>query len=626
MTSSELLAAIGQGETYDWEFKSAKGGVPLSLYETYSAMANTDGGVIVLGVEQRGETFLPQGVPSISRRRQDIWAALNNVGKVSANILQEADVSVHRIGSAELIVIRVPKAHRRHRPLYVGQNPILGTFRRNYEGDYKCTADEVGRMLADQREETPDARILDGFTLDDIDAQSLKQYRQVFTNRQPDHPWNAEDDKTFLTKLGGWRCERKTNHEGLTLAGLLMFGKWESIRDDDAVPQYQVDYREKLSDDPERRWDDRFTLDGKWSGNLFQFYRETIRRLTRDLPIPFQTEGLVRVEDTPVHTALRESLTNAIIHADYAGQGGIVIQRFRHGFELSNPGSLLVSFEQLLRGGTSECRNKALQLMFQFMGMGDKAGSGIDAIRRGWAGQHWQYPSLGEEYQPDRVVLRLPMVSMLPEYALTNLRKRFGGKIDGLKEIEVQALVTAEVEGCVSNTRLRLVSNAHPADLTKALQGLTTNGFLNSRGHGLGTTYVLTGDGNLGTNSPGFAANSPGLSASSPGFAPSSTGFSRPPTVPILTDEDAEKLREVAYPGGFRRNLRQDVMRSSILAICAGRFLTVAQMAKILVRNMENLRDSYVKPLVAEGRLETLFPSPNHPDQAYRTRVSQEDA
>ena len=54
----------------------------------------------------------------------------------------------------------------------------------------------------------------------------------------------------------------------------------------------------------------------------------------------------------------------------------MVIERHSDRIELSNPASLLVSRVQLLQGGVSECRNKSLQLMFQLMGGGDKAGSG----------------------------------------------------------------------------------------------------------------------------------------------------------------------------------------------------------------------------------------------------------
>jgi hypothetical protein len=64
--------------------------------------------------------------------------------------------------------------------------------------------------------------------------------------------------------------------------------------------------------------------------------------------------------------------------------------------------------------GVREYRNKPLQMMFQLMGGGDKAGSGMDKIRAGWRAQHWRSPRLEECLQPDRVKLVLPMVSLIP--------------------------------------------------------------------------------------------------------------------------------------------------------------------------------------------------------------------
>ena len=66
--------------------------------------------------------------------------------------------------------------------------------------------------------------IIEYYTMDDIDKETLRKYRQIFEIRNDGHVWNALDDKSFLEKLGGYRKDRKTEVEGLTLAGLLMFG------------------------------------------------------------------------------------------------------------------------------------------------------------------------------------------------------------------------------------------------------------------------------------------------------------------------------------------------------------------------------------------------------------------
>ena len=106
-----------------------------------------------------------------------------------------------------------------------------------------------------------------------------------------------------------------------------------------------------------------------------------MQKLSIDLKIPFQLNAdLFRKGETIVHEAIREALVNALIHADYLGQGGVIIEKYKDRFEFSNPGSLLISIDQLLKGNTSECRNKSLQIMFTMIGAAERAGSGIDKI------------------------------------------------------------------------------------------------------------------------------------------------------------------------------------------------------------------------------------------------------
>lgn len=610
----QVLAALNLGEEKDWEFKSAKGGLPGSMWATYSGMANTDGGAIVLGVEQKDRNFSVSGLDDPAKMRADFWSSVNNKGKVSINLLTDEQVQVKNVAGRPVLVIRVPRAARRQRPVYVGQNPLLGTFRRNYEGDYHCTEDEVGRMLADRAEEPPDSRILDHFGLDDLDKRSLQQYRQRFSARDPDHPWLKEDLEGFLEKLGGWRRDRSTSQAGLTVAGLLMFGKDQAIRDPEAIPEFHLDYRERFSDDPAERWTDRITIDGTWVANLFQFFQRAIQRLTADLKIPFRLEpDLFRKDETIVHEAIREALVNSLIHADYRGQGGIVVEKYRDRFELTNPGTLLVSFQQLLKGGVSECRNKSLQTMFLMIGGGEKAGSGIDKIRQAWKSQHWRYPRIQEPMQPDRVQLILPMVSLLPTESLERLRAQFGKKFDKLGPLEVQALVTADVEGGVANSRLQEMCDEHPADVTKLLQRLLNNGFLEQVGQKRRCSYRLVELPHKPADLPHKANDSPhkirDLSHNEGAVAAEAD-----PTLLALAQEARQS-----------RRMQPDEMERIIVRLCANRFLTVMQIARLVERHPKGIRDRFITPMVQKGELLLRFPDePNRPDQAYRAKKSRE--
>ena len=594
----DILVQLDWAEGDDLEFKSAKGGLPKSLWETYSAMANSHGGVILLGVEDDGRV---SGVREPPKLKKAFWDTVNNRGKVSINLCTAADMAEVPHHDGLILAIRVPQASRYQRPVFLGQNPLTGTYRRNFEGDYRCTEQEVGRMLSDRAEEPADSRILDGFGMEDLDLPSLHQYRQRLASHKPTHPWLSEDDRGLLSKLGGWRRDRKTGSEGVTAAGLLMFGRDETLRE--GVPGYHVDYRERLSDEPAERWSDRLTADGTWQPNLFQFYLRVVQRLFADLKLPFQLDAdLFRKGETGVHEAIREALVNALIHADYNGQGGIVVERTRDAFEFSNPGTLLVSFEQLLRGNVSECRNKNLQKMFMLIGAAEKAGSGVDKMRRGWASQHWRSPMVREQVQPDRVCWRLPMVSLIPEESLTRLGELFGEQFSKFNKNEIQALVTADVEGVVDNSRMRQICTIHAADVTRLLQGLVAKGALVQEGQGRWSRYRLPEISRSVHKPAGGSVHKVGDS------------------VHKAADDSVHsaELLAIAQPARSQKRLQPAETERIILELCQGRWLTRNQLSELLARNPDGLRSRFLTPMVAHGRLRLRYPDkPNRADQAY---------
>jgi predicted HTH transcriptional regulator len=173
------------GEGADLEVKAAAGRdghgeLPQDLWKTYSAMANTNGGVIYLGIREKPPgKFTIVGIEAIDKVRKTLWDQLHNRQTISHNLLVEEDVRIEQMAGRQVLRIQIPRATRHQKPVHLGTNPLQGTYQRRYEGDYQCSEEEVRRMLAEQVEEARDARLLEGFSLDDLDAESLRAYRQI---------------------------------------------------------------------------------------------------------------------------------------------------------------------------------------------------------------------------------------------------------------------------------------------------------------------------------------------------------------------------------------------------------------------------------------------------------------
>ena len=412
-TKRYIKQLISGSENSEIEFKSAKGGLPESFWETFSAFANTNGGIIVLGIKEKNGVFYPDGFDKqqLQTYKKRFWDCAHNKEKVSATMLTERDVIDAEIDGNFFLLFRIPRASYDIRPVFLTRNPFGNTFKRNHEGDYHCTDSEIRQMLADAHHSTLpfDNQILPNYSMSDIDTETLRGYRQRFILRKNNHPWNELDDFNFLCKIGAYRIDRESGQEGFTRAGILMFGKTESITDQACCPWYFVDYQEKLSNKMNERWSDRIYADGSWNSNLYQFFFKVYNKLVQTLPVPFSLNGIERTEETAAHIAIREALVNSLVHSSYAEQGNIVIIREKDKIIFRNPGRMLITIDDFYSGSQSVCRNPIIQKFFIQLGYGEKAGSGADYIIKGCRENQWHMPELIENVQPDTVSLYLYM-------------------------------------------------------------------------------------------------------------------------------------------------------------------------------------------------------------------------
>lgn len=659
ITTLDDLALIRESVSLECKLaqgKDAAGELPKDFWPTYSAMANTDGGMVVLGMRERNGKFTPEGIKNVDKIRTELFNNLNNRQKVSVNLLNDEHVREWVIDDVTLLVVEIPRARREQRPVHLTSNPFSGnTYRRLNEGDRPLPDEDVKRMLAEQVEDSRDDRILCGYGFDDLDMSTFRAYRQVFANRDPGHPWNEQDDQAFIRSIGGWRKDRETSESGLTLAGLLMFGQMSMIQE--AQANYMLDYQERPEAKTENRWIDRLTLDGKWSGNLYDFYRKVYLKLTADLKVPFQLDKGERQDQTPVHIALREALANVLVHADYSERASVLVVKRPDMFGFRNPGLMRIPIEVALQGGEPDCRNRNLHKMFRFVGVGEQAGTGIPRIFQGWESQHWNPPKLYESSVPyNQTILELRMIDLFPAKVIANLQAQFGIKFDQLKSEERVILALAGSEGTVNHARLCTISSTHPVELTRMLQHLIQQGMLNSSGRsGRGAVYFLPGQ-DLPTPDdvfgPAFipaAASSSVLGASSSVLGVSSSvldasslvlhdnssvsdqerdehGYLRSDQLPLpvindltaLSSELRQRLEKLAAVPREKKKMGREAFEEVVLAVCEGHYLTLQALAELLNRQPASLRNSYLSPMVRDKALTLAFPTtPTHERQAY---------
>ena len=439
------------------EAKRALGGLPHSVWETYSSFANTLGGVILLGVvEDKDKTLHTVDLPDPEELVREFWAIVRNPKLTSRNILSESDVRIEDVNGDHIIVITVPRADRLCKPVYVDGNPV-NTYRRSGEGDYRCTQEEYQAMVRDASAVTQDMRRLERFDVSALNAESVRRYRALVRETHPDHEPEALDDEEFLLSCGLIGTGGDGARHPLA-AALLMFGSAREIKE--VYPDYLLDYRE-----PGHRL---MSDSGEWSGNIFDFYEKVCGRLEKALPA------------RAVRLAAREALVNCLVNADYYGEGGVVIVNREDRIVLSNPGDFRVEVAAAKSGGFSDPRNGLLMKLFNNIDAGDSTGSGIPNIFYVWKQHGWSEPTITQTVHPNRIEFLLPMTKRSGKVMRIRQEGKQAKLRSALKKAMIIDYLTDHAEaGAHELTELLGVK---PSNVRKMLGELTADGIVTSAG------------------------------------------------------------------------------------------------------------------------------------------------
>jgi ATP-dependent DNA helicase RecG len=357
---------LPQSESLTVEFKSDKSRLPdKDLVLAAVCLANTDGGIIYLGVENDGR---PTGLHPDHRDITGMTAMIAN-RTVPPLSVRAALVD---FGGNKLVRVEVPRSDR----LVATADGTLQRRRLMADGTPECVPflpHEFASRESDLRLSDYSALPVAGADVDALDAAERHRLRQAIERYRGDRSLLGLDDHELDGALGLVRSEGGRRLP--TVAGLLLIGRESAIREH--IPTHEAAFQ--VLEGTDVRVNDFY----RWPlVRLFERVEEQFlaRVSERELQV-----GLFRVPVPNVEPrALREAFVNALTHRDYTRLGAVHVRWQTETLTISSPGGFVegVSLDNLLVVEPRP-RNPLLADAFKRIGLAERTGRGVDLIYQG---------------------------------------------------------------------------------------------------------------------------------------------------------------------------------------------------------------------------------------------------
>ena len=254
MDWNELAEKLNGYEWNDVEFKKALEHCPKDAYPTVSAFANTAGGWLVFGVQEKDGQFEILGVQKVPQIETEFLSTLHQKGKIS--YLPAVREGKPSDGTRTVLTFFIPEAPREAKPVYL-DGDIRKSFIRRGSGDQHCTEEEIRTFLREAAPQRYDSELLLLEVNDCFDEEAIRWYRAQWQLRNPDKLTDA-NHLGFLRHFG-----LITDNSGKflpTRAAILLFGSETAVMT--ILPRPIADFRRvsvpfDLGIPDDKRWDDR---------------------------------------------------------------------------------------------------------------------------------------------------------------------------------------------------------------------------------------------------------------------------------------------------------------------------------------------------------------------------------
>jgi ATP-dependent DNA helicase RecG len=467
----ENLRVLGS-DVADIEVKKAQGGFPKSLRETLSAFSNTLGGVIILGLDE-SDAFAATGVADPSKMASDLAAMCSDEMEPALRPY----IQVHAFEGARLVVAEIPELPREQKPcFYKGAGITKGAYVRVHDGDRQLSSYEVQMMLSSRGQPMADLEPVAGVGMEALDEHLVSAMLLRLRSSRP-YAYHELSSAEILRRIKVLVAAPDGDGDVVSVGGLLALGSYPQ----EHFPQLMLTFVHYPS---ERGSDEgsgiRFLDSVAVEGPVPVMVRDSLTAIRRNMSRRSIVTGAGRQDiwEYP-ETALREAVTNALVHRDLspASRGAQVqVEMFPDRLVVRNPGGLFgpVTLENLGAEGSTSSRNAALLRILEDVPIPgedrtvcENRGSGIRAMVNSLRKSGMTAPKFDDRISS--FVVTFPNHSLLSDEVV-----RWIGSLheDGLTESQCMALAAMHAGKVLDNLTYRKATGLDSRVATSELRGL----------------------------------------------------------------------------------------------------------------------------------------------------------
>ncbi|MGF0056014.1 RNA-binding domain-containing protein [Limosilactobacillus reuteri] len=458
------------------EYKKNSTSLSKDVWESIAAFSNTEGGIIVLGIEEKKvndkSQFIVSGVTNMHKILDEFWSNIDEI--LNVNTLQNKNVQVVKVGKKNVIEITVPEAKINQKPVRANGTPYI----RKGAVDVKAKGEDL-KMLLINTATNLDTNVLHNYWIEDLDKECIEEYRRELTAREQYRSYKNLSVEEFLKKIGVIAKDYDGNGEyGITIGGLLFFGDNNAIIH--KFPYFQLDYFDQSKPNVER-WLNRISSVTD-NLNIYSFYRRAMHTIRMTVDNHFELDSKMNRKDTAgaMIVALREALLNMLMYANYYGKEPIRAIAKVNYYEFTNPGKMLVPVETFFTTNHTSSRNPIISKLFVQLGESERAGHGGEKIYESALVNNYRKPKITSNYEGTK--LRIWKV----DYA-----DSFSGQIISDRErLILKAIVTSEGQE-MSHKQIEEETGLSRTKVDSSLKELISKGTVIKIGKGRATKYGI---------------------------------------------------------------------------------------------------------------------------------------